>query len=89
MHLNKNYLSALFKQETGVNLSNFITDYRIFSAKKALRANSAKITAVARAVGFKDDHYFSQVFSRRVGLTPKKYRILFSRGDLHPQEKEE
>ena len=89
VHLNKNYLSALFKQETGVNLSNFITDYRIFSAKKALRANSAKITAVARAVGFKDDHYFSQVFSRRVGLTPKKYRILFSRGDLHPQEKEE
>ena len=78
VHLHKNYLSDLFKRETGVNLSCFITDYRLFIAKEKLRGGSAKITGIAKSVGFNDDHYFSQVFSKRVGTTPKKYRLLFS-----------
>ena len=54
------------------------TDYRLFIAKEKLRGGSAKITGIAKSVGFNDDHYFSQVFSKRVGTTPKKYRLLFS-----------
>ena len=83
VHLHKNYLSDLFKRETGVNLSNFITDYRIYSAKKMLRETNEKIITVARSVGFNDDHYFSQVFSKRVGMTPKQYRTTFADNGLN------
>jgi len=73
-----NYLSELFKKETGVNLSAFILDNRICLAKKALRDPCKKIYMVASECGFSSQHYFSHVFRKRTGMTPYQYRIRFS-----------
>lgn len=75
VHLHTSYLSDLFKRETGTNLCNYITDYRLRVAKQALREGTAKISYIAEDVGFNDYHYFSQVFSKRVGVSPRKYRL--------------
>lgn len=85
VHLHSSYLSELFKKETGCSLCNFIADYRLTEAKRALRQTSAKVSAVAEAVGFSDYHYFSQVFSRRVGVSPRKFRAQGS----EPQTRQE
>lgn len=75
VHLHTSYLSELFKRETGTNLCNYITDYRLRAAKQELREGNAKIASIAENVGFNDYHYFSQVFSKRVGVSPRKYRM--------------
>ena len=85
VHLHSSYLSELFKKETGCSLCNFIADYRLTEAKRVLRRSSAKVSAVAEAVGFSDYHYFSQVFSRRVGVSPRKFRAQGS----EPQTRQE
>ena len=72
--LHQSYLSNLFKKETGSGLSSFITDYRLFIAKKLLTETKDKISSISENVGFQEYSYFSQVFSRRVGMTPQKYR---------------
>lgn len=75
VHLHTSYLSELFKRETGSNLCNYITDYRLRAAKQELRDGNAKIASIAENVGFNDYHYFSQVFSKRVGISPRRYRM--------------
>ena len=72
--LHQSYLSNLFKKETGCGLSSFITDYRLYIAKKLLTETKDKISSISEDVGFQEYSYFSQVFSRRVGMTPQKYR---------------
>lgn len=75
VHLHTSYLSELFKKETGTNLCNYINDYRLLIAKYELKGGNAKIAEIAEKVGFNDYHYFSQVFSKRVGMSPRKYRM--------------
>lgn len=74
IHLNPIYLSRLFKQSTGTNLSDFIIDERIKEAKKLLENNEMKIHEIAQAVGCTSSNYFSRMFKKSTGITPQEYR---------------
>jgi len=69
-----NYLSRVFKEETGVNFIEWLHRYRIDKAKQLLSEPGAKTSAVAEKVGFSDYKYFSHIFKRYVGCAPKEYR---------------
>ena len=71
------YLSDLFKKETGMNISHYITLYRIQKAKELLRDLQNKVYDIAYQTGFNDARYFSQVFKKETGLTPTQYREKF------------
>lgn len=68
------YLSALFKKETGQNLSEYLTQVRIEHSKELLCRTNKLIYEVADAVGFRDYRYFSQIFKKHVGQTPKQFQ---------------
>jgi Response regulator containing CheY-like receiver domain and AraC-type DNA-binding domain len=72
--VNPNYLSELFKKETGANISDFIMEYRIEKAKQLLEKFENKVYMVAEKTGFHDQRYFSQVFKKKTGMTPAEYR---------------
>jgi len=72
--LTATYLSKLFKREVGVNFKEYLLEKQIHEAKRLLRSTNAKIYEVAAAVGFNDQHYFSDVFKRCTSLTPLEYR---------------
>lgn len=74
LHISVGYLCALFKQETGVTLKNYITDVRIEAAKRLLKKGHAKIYEICTAVGYQTSQYFSQVFFKKVGMYPAEYR---------------
>lgn len=74
VHLNSAYLSQLFKQETGSNLSDHITAARIERAKYLLSHTELKIYDVARLSGYQSPKHFMLVFKQLVGLTPGTYR---------------
>lgn len=73
-----NYLSDLFKKETGVNLSSFIQDNRILMAENELCDLSKKIYMVASDCGFGSQHYFTYVFRKHTGMTPQQYRAAYA-----------
>lgn len=73
-YVHPTYLSKLFKKETGQNISDYILDCRIQTAKEYLKKPQYKIYEVAEICGFKDPKYFSNVFKGAVGCTPKEYR---------------
>lgn len=75
VYLTPSYLSKLFKQETGLTLTEFITDVRIKKAKQLLRsASNMKVHSIGAEVGYPDPAYFNKIFKRIVGVTPNEYK---------------
>ncbi|QNK57009.1 response regulator [Paenibacillus sp. PAMC21692] len=68
------WLSQLFKRETHVTFSHYLTDLRVEEAKRLLRETHLKIYEIAERVGYTDLQHFGQVFKKRSGTTPKEYR---------------
>ncbi|MGI6005605.1 MAG: response regulator [Christensenellales bacterium] len=78
VHLNPVYFSALFKNETGQNFTDYIISVRMEMAKKELETNARSIDMICEAIGYRDRKYFGQLFKKHVGLTPSEYRKLKS-----------
>lgn len=72
--LSRTYVSGLFKKELGVNLTNYITNYRIEKAKELLRETNLKSYEIAEKVGFLDESYFSRSFKKVTGMSPNAYK---------------
>ncbi len=68
------YLSRMFKQQVGCNLMLYLASARIGQAKRLLAQKDLNITDVAQLVGYDDYAYFSRVFKRMEGRSPRAYR---------------
>ena len=73
-HVNRSYLSNLFKQQTGVNLNNYVTDFRINKAKELLSKPQLDVRSVSEMVGYTDLSYFGRIFKEKVGMAPLDYK---------------
>lgn len=76
--LNPVYFSVVFKKETGLNFTSYLVNVRMEMAKKMIRENNETIAAIAERVGYKDSRYFSQLFTKTVGVKPALYRKIHS-----------
>ncbi|WP_216625617.1 response regulator transcription factor [Paenibacillus planticolens] len=74
IHFNPSYLSRLFKQESGVNLSEYIDEVRVDKAKDLLKQDGLKIGEVGAQVGYEAPHSFTRFFKKSTGVTPLEYR---------------
>ena len=73
IHVSPSHLSRKFKEETGMNLTEFINQKRVEEAKLYLQREHISITDIAFLVGFNDLNYFSKVFKKYTLLTPSQY----------------
>lgn len=75
-HINKSYLSEIFKKHTGKTYVDYLSTVRLDHAANLLLENTKyKIHEVAQLVGYVDSNYFSKCFKKRFGLTPEQHRI--------------
>lgn len=74
LYFNPSYLSRLFKQIAGTNLSDFISDVRIKKAKLLLERPEMRISDVAEAVGYGTTTNFTRFFRKVTHMTPQEYR---------------
>jgi len=75
LNVNASYLSTLFKKETGVTLTEFVNRSRIDQAIFLLNTTDLQIQSVAQNCGIPDVNYFTKLFKRMIGKTPKEYRM--------------
>lgn len=76
VNLSKTYLSSLFRKETGAYFTNYINDLRIEKAKDMLL--NTKTINVALNVGFNDYKYFSKVFKKKTGYSPREWKKMIN-----------
>lgn len=74
LHFHENYISNLYKEEYGENLSNAIEQLRIEKASELLRTTDIRIGEVAAAVGYSSDSSFRRAFKKITGVSPVDYR---------------
>ena len=74
LNVSSSYLSTLFKKETGQTLTEYINNRRIKYASHLLASTKLQIQTIAQHCGIVDVQYFSKVFKKLTGKTPKEYR---------------
>lgn len=75
-----NYFSAMFSQEMQMTFVEYVTRKRMEKARELLRDTDMRANEIALAVGYKNPHYFSFVFKKTQGCTPREYRAAESGG---------
>lgn len=74
VNVNASYLSALFAREVGMPLTDYVNQKRIDYAKFLLQSTTLQIKRIVELVGISDVYYFSRLFKKITGETPRKYR---------------
>ncbi|MDO4305537.1 MAG: helix-turn-helix domain-containing protein [Eubacteriales bacterium] len=75
-NISAGYLSTLFKKETGSTLTDYVNKQRIEYSILLLNATDLQIQTIASYCGIYDINYFTRIFKKFKGMTPKKYREL-------------
>lgn len=78
-HINKYYLSHLFKREYGFSPINYMISRRIEESKYLLSETDLSMSQIAQLLGFSSLSYFSQVFRKTQGVSPMEFRQSFKR----------
>ena len=78
--MSPNHFSAIFSHECKTTFIEYLTDVRIEKAKKLMKETDMKGYDIAYECGFSDPHYFSYIFKKNTGLSPRE----FKGGSLNP-----
>ncbi len=74
LQLSESHLSHLFKEHSGYTVLGYLQNRRIREAMKLLRESSLQITEIYQRCGFLSGSYFSKLFKRYTGISPREYR---------------
>lgn len=73
-HINKSYLSQLFKQKTGYTFSSYVNYRKLNRARNLLLQTEKNIAEISQECGYRNVSYFSTVFTKTVGISPGSFR---------------
>ncbi len=73
--LSPNYFSSLFKREMGIAFADYVNEIRIKESQFLLETTDYSIVDIAVAVGFNNQNYFTTIFRKHTGTTPKQFRM--------------
>ena len=77
VNVSRTYASAIFKEELGITISEFILRERMLEAKRLLRETDLTVAAIADRLAFCSQSYFTKNFTETQGMTPVEYRKSF------------
>lgn len=73
VYMNKSYISTYYKNQTGINIRDFILQEKIKKAKLLMNENNYKIYEISDMIGYMDFRTFSKAFKKVEGMNPKEY----------------
>ncbi|MEE0932140.1 MAG: AraC family transcriptional regulator [Clostridium sp.] len=73
--VSQTYLTRLFKRELKMTFADYLTNVRIKNAIILMRDPSLELYEIAELIGYSTQHYFSNVFKKHIGISPKDYKL--------------
>lgn len=74
--ISQGYLSSSFKKQTGQNFTDYVNHFRVEKAKELIATHQYMMYEISDMLGFDTQYYFSTVFKKITGFTPKEYEAL-------------
>lgn len=74
VNISPNHFSSIFSQEMGTTFIEYLTNTRMEAARTLMRTTCKRTSEISYDVGYKDPHYFSYLFKKTQGMTPKDFR---------------
>lgn len=72
--ISPNYFSKLFKEKSGQNFNDYVTHVRLQKSLEMMQDPNLGLTEIAALIGYDSYAYFSSVFRKRFGISPRNYR---------------
>ncbi|MBL1227167.1 response regulator transcription factor [Enterococcus sp. BWR-S5] len=80
LHLSVVYLGQIFKKETELSFNQYLNHVRIKKAQHLLLHTQQTINEISEAIGYNNTNYFSKMFKKLNGITPKEFRDTYREG---------
>lgn len=77
VHLNPRYLCKVFREQTGITYSEYLTVRRMEYAAGELKNGRLSVAQIANAAGYQDVKYFTKLFKKQMGIRPSTYRRIY------------
>ena len=81
----ENYISRVFKSSFGIGIKEYIIDTKIKNAKNLLNTTLYSVKQIAGITGYKDENLFIKFFIYHTGMTPTKYRNMYSNTHINKE----
>ena len=75
LNMNQIYLERIFREEEGISISQYILNEKMVKAKNLLKYSDKSISDISNYLGYTSQSRFGEQFRKKVGLTPKQYRV--------------
>ena len=91
--MNESYVSRLFKNETGVNLTSYINLLKMGKAIELLKDPDVMVKEVANRLGFDEQSYFNRIFNKYLSSSPSEFKkrykksIKVGQNSINPPER--
>lgn len=85
LHRNPDYLGRVFRDISGLTITDAINHYRLKQARKLLLESQHKVEEVATNCGYNDAGYFRRLFKRSEGISPKRFKRLHAKLHVNTQ----
>jgi AraC-like DNA-binding protein len=77
INLSPEYASTLFRRQTGKTMTDYINEKKMLYAKKLISEGSMPLVEIAPSLGFENYNYFSRLFKKLFGASPKSFKNRF------------
>ncbi|KRF10242.1 hypothetical protein ASG89_01535 [Paenibacillus sp. Soil766] len=77
VNMNPDYLTRIFKKETGLTVSDYVLQERVSLAKEMLVKTDLPVGSIAASVGYNNFSHFSKMFKKATSTNPQDYRKLY------------
>ncbi len=75
-YISADYLSKVFKKEEGIGIGDYIVEERMFLARELMREGRSSVSRIAYECGYDNYSYFTKVFKKKYGVTPREYMFV-------------
>ena len=83
----RSYMTEVFHRETGLSISQYITESRLQRAELMMRDPSHSVQQIAYLCGYSDPLFFSRMFKKRFGVGPRSFRESWKQGGIASEDR--
>ncbi len=82
VHLNSDYITRIFRKETGMSIKSYIIQQKMLAARQFLQTTDLPVSHIAVRLGYSNFSHFSSAYKKQFGITPNEEKRMSGPGEI-------